>query len=185
MSPHCRCRYERLLKLICNLAQLHPDRGWRSELRGGLTFSIGGWGPGAEGVRQADGMSLRGRALVLLVYGGFVLQQSQAKVAAPAPWKTCEHSKTGIKRRRCRNSSSITWINEEGNMCRNRSHSVKLRNKYQDCPISKIILMLVEISDKSFGLSHHNMQRRQYSTYITSSSRFVNSRVYTHALAHC
>lgn len=37
-------------------------------------------------------MSLGGGALVLLVYGGFVLQQKKAQVAAPAPCTKYKHS---------------------------------------------------------------------------------------------
>lgn len=44
-----------------------------------------GWGPVTAGAGLAAMVSLRGGALVLLVYGGFILQQSQAQVTAPAP----------------------------------------------------------------------------------------------------
>lgn len=47
-----------------------------------------GRGPVTEGAGLAAVMSLWGRALVLLVYGGLVLQQSQAQMAAPAPCNT-------------------------------------------------------------------------------------------------
>lgn len=56
--------------------------------------SIWGRGPFAEGVGLAAMMSLRGRALVLLVYGGLILQQSQAQVAAPAPLWWFSHGRT-------------------------------------------------------------------------------------------
>ena len=53
-----------------------------------------GWGPGTEGAGVGDMMSLRGGALVLLVYGGFILQQSQAQVTAPAPCGKTKQNKT-------------------------------------------------------------------------------------------
>lgn len=46
------------------------------------------------GVRCTGAMSLWGGALVLLVYGGFVLQQSQTQVAAPAPLRRFGHGGT-------------------------------------------------------------------------------------------
>ena len=68
------------------MTQLHLDGAWSAELTG-LTFpSFGGGDPVTEGARPTQ--SLGSRVLVLLVYGGFVLEQSQAQVAAPAPWET-------------------------------------------------------------------------------------------------
>lgn len=49
-------------------------------------------GGGAVKEAQAGLVSLGSRVLVLLVYGGFVLQQSQAQVTAPAPCETDKHS---------------------------------------------------------------------------------------------
>ncbi len=69
--------------------ELRTDR--RSDVSTG-----GGWGPVAEGVGFVAVVSLRGGALVLLVYGGFVLQQGQAQVTAPAPCETHKHSEGGV-----------------------------------------------------------------------------------------
>lgn len=38
LIPTLMLKILRLLKLICDLAQLHLDRAWSSGLRGGLTF---------------------------------------------------------------------------------------------------------------------------------------------------
>lgn len=58
--------------------------------RGGLTFLLGGGVPLQKGAGLVHLMSLRGGALVLLVYGGFILQQNQAQVATPAPCKNTQ-----------------------------------------------------------------------------------------------
>lgn len=41
LIPTLMLKILRLLKLICDLAQLHLDRAWSSGLRGGLTFPSG------------------------------------------------------------------------------------------------------------------------------------------------
>lgn len=50
------------------------------------------WAGGAVKEAEAGLVSLGSRVLVLLVYGGFVLQQSQAQVTAPAPCETDKHN---------------------------------------------------------------------------------------------
>lgn len=56
--------------------------------------SIGGGVPLLRGQGLANAVSLWGGALVLLVYGGLILQQSQAQVTAPAPLWRFSHGGT-------------------------------------------------------------------------------------------
>lgn len=67
--------------------QLQTDR--RSDVSSG-----GGGDPTAAGAGLM--MSLWSGVLVLLVYGGFILEQSQAQVTAPAPCETHKHSEAGL-----------------------------------------------------------------------------------------
>lgn len=80
--------------------------GQRLELRTDRRsdVSIGGGGPVREGAGLM--MSLWSGVLVLLVYGGFILQQSQTQVTAPAPCETHKHDEAGLKNHGCRDTSS-------------------------------------------------------------------------------
>lgn len=86
-----------------------------------------GWGPGTEGAGVGDMMSLRGGALVLLVYGGFILQQSQAQVTAPAP---CERKNT------VRHAERITGVKIHHQLFEHQCEEMLLKNMHlfsDDC----------------------------------------------------
>lgn len=102
-KPQGLCRQVGSDGLIPTLADTVDIKTSKADLRSGSATSgqslelqterrsdVSIWGRGSvtEGVGVADMMSLGGGALVLLVYGGFILQQSQAQVTAPAPCKT-------------------------------------------------------------------------------------------------